>query len=106
MVRVLPLNSGCNRNYVGLDQHAAVSQLFAELLQEPWTIYAVAKTAGSWREVDGVQFVAIFQSKANPDSDLQLGITGTGVRIIARGCGGTPPTDAASFTEFIIRPPS
>lgn len=102
-VPALIQDSGCKRNHVAseADQRA----LWDELLAQSWTQYAVAKTGGQWGDIAGVGAVVIFEVKGSPELDLQVGITGNGVRAISRGCGGTPATDAAQFTGFLVPPP-
>jgi hypothetical protein len=102
-VPALIQDSGCKRNHAAseADQRA----LWDELLAQSWTQYAVAKSGGQWGDIAGIEAVIIFEVKGSPELDLQVGITGNGVRAISRGCGGTPATDAAQFSDFLVPPP-
>lgn len=104
-VEVLPYSSGCSLNYVPADP-AQLRSLFEELFEMggEWRHYATGLTGGQWHGLKGIEAVVILESPARPQLDLQLGVTGSGIRSLARGCGGTPDTDAAQFEEFLVPP--
>lgn len=103
---VMPYLSGCSTNFLWQGSDGPAQDFWSELLppQQKWSTYAVARTHGSWAGFDGIEHVLIFELPGSPERDLQLGVTTEGVRVIARGCGGTPATDAASFSDFLLPP--